>query len=79
MSGPPTSDKILPADQLEVYDHVEKSDNVISLEGAILAEEAEQAMGFKEAFRDYRSAVLWSFGISLCIIMEGYDTALPVS
>jgi hypothetical protein len=48
-------------------------------EGAIAAEQAEQQMTFREAIRDYKSAVFWSFGISLCIIMEGYDTALPVS
>lgn len=48
-------------------------------EGAIVAEQAEQQMTFREAIRDYKSAVFWSFGISLCIIMEGYDTALPVS
>jgi hypothetical protein len=39
------------------------------LEGAVNA----------EAIRDYPNAVFWSFAISLCIIMEGYDTALPVS
>jgi hypothetical protein len=49
------------------------------LEGAVNAEAAEQAMTFKEAIRDYPNAVFWSFAISLCIIMEGYDTALPVS
>jgi hypothetical protein len=48
-------------------------------EGAIAAESAEQQMTFKEAIRDYPAAVFWSFAISLCIIMEGYDTALPVS
>ncbi|RSH80785.1 hypothetical protein EHS25_007121 [Saitozyma podzolica] len=46
-------------------------------EGAIAAESAEQQMTFKEAIRDYPAAVFWSFAISLCIIMEGYDTALP--
>lgn len=50
----------------------------ISLEGAIAAELGEQSMTFREAIRDYRAAVFWSFAISLCIIMEGYDTALPV-
>jgi hypothetical protein len=48
-------------------------------EDAMFAEMAEQSMTFKEAIRDYPSAVFWSFAISLCIIMEGYDTALPVS
>jgi hypothetical protein len=48
-------------------------------EGAIAAEYAEQQMTVKEAIRDYPAAIFWSFAISLCIIMEGYDTALPVS
>jgi hypothetical protein len=56
-----------------------KSEDALTRDGAIAAEQAEAAMTFTEAFRDYRSAVLWSLGISLCIIMEGYDTALPVS
>jgi hypothetical protein len=48
-------------------------------DGAIAAEIAEQQMTFREAIRDYPAAIFWSFAISLCIIMEGYDTALPVS
>lgn len=51
----------------------------IGLEGAMAAELAEQSMTFREAFRDYKAAIGWSLGISMCIIMEGYDTALPVS
>lgn len=50
-----------------------------AIDRAVAAELAEQSMTFREAIRDYRSAVFWSFAISLCIIMEGYDTALPVS
>lgn len=48
-------------------------------QGAINAELAEQSMTFKQAIREYPAAVFWSWAISLCIIMEGYDTALPVS
>lgn len=48
-------------------------------QGAIKAELAEQSMTFKQAIREYPAAVFWSWAISLCIIMEGYDTALPVS
>lgn len=47
-------------------------------QGAINAELAEQSMTFKQAIREYPNAVFWSWAISLCIIMEGYDTALPV-
>lgn len=48
-------------------------------QGAINAELAEQSMTFKQAIREYPAAVFWSWAISLTIIMEGYDTALPVS
>lgn len=47
-------------------------------QGAINAELAEQSMTFKQAIREYPAAVFWSWAISLTIIMEGYDTALPV-
>lgn len=47
-------------------------------QAAMNAEVAEQSMTIREALRDYKSAVFWSWAISLCIIMEGYDTALPV-
>ncbi|WVQ69635.1 uncharacterized protein L199_007855 [Kwoniella botswanensis] len=40
---------------------------------AMAAEELEQSMGIKEALRVYPQAAFWSFAISLCIIMEGYD------
>lgn len=40
---------------------------------AIAAEEAERNLSIRESFRLYPKAVLWSLGISLCIIMEGYD------
>ena len=68
--------------KVEGLDHVEggnRTDALTSLEGAAAAELAEQSMTFREAIRDYPAAVFWSFAISLCIIMEGYDTALPVS
>jgi hypothetical protein len=75
-------EKKLDADlHLETLGDVEGNKRYVELtstDGAIAAELAEQSMTFREAFRDYRSAVLWSLGISLCIIMEGYDTALPV-
>lgn len=40
---------------------------------AMVAEEAERNLSLRESFRLYPKAVLWSLGISLCIVMEGYD------
>jgi hypothetical protein len=40
---------------------------------AMVAEESERNMGIKESLRLYPKAVAWSLGISLCIVMEGYD------
>lgn len=40
---------------------------------AMVAEEAERNLSIKESLRLYPKAVLWSLGISLVIIMEGYD------
>ncbi|CAK7214463.1 hypothetical protein SBRCBS47491_002151 [Sporothrix bragantina] len=36
----------------------------------------EKSMGIWEAIRKYPKAVFFSFTLSLCVIMEGYDTAL---
>lgn len=40
---------------------------------AMAAEELEHSMGLKQALRVYPKAAFWSFSISLCIVMEGYD------
>ena len=40
---------------------------------AMVAEEAERNLTLRESIRLYPKAVAWSLGISLCIIMEGYD------
>lgn len=68
-------------DEYRHMEVVEKAQGLVGadLEGAMVAEQEESEMTFKEAIRDYKAAVFWSFAISLCIIMEGYDTALPVS
>lgn len=42
---------------------------------AIAAENAEKNIGFWAAIKTYHRAVLWSMAISLCLVMEGYDTA----
>lgn len=44
---------------------------------AMAAEELEHSMGLKQALRVYPKAAFWSFSISLCIVMEGYDIGLP--
>ncbi|KAK7422569.1 hypothetical protein QQX98_001592 [Neonectria punicea] len=45
-------------------------------ENAILATEDEHNTTFLQAIRRYPKAVAWSAVVSLCIIMDGYDTAL---
>lgn len=51
--------------------------NLSSLtEDAKSGAEHEKKMGFRESFRMYPLGVFFSFGLSLAVIMEGYDTAL---
>lgn len=40
---------------------------------AMVAEQAERDLTIKESLRLYPKAVAWSLGISLVIVMEGYD------
>jgi len=40
------------------------------------AAEVEKKMGFREGSRLYPKAILFSFDLSLAVIMKGYDTAL---
>jgi hypothetical protein len=40
---------------------------------AMIAEQAERDLTIKESLRLYTKAVAWSLGISLVIVMEGYD------
>jgi hypothetical protein len=71
---------IAPNDQrLEDVEANEDLYTLIDRNGAIRAEAKEHGMTFTEGVRLYPRAIFWSFAISLCIIMEGYDTALPVS
>jgi SP family general alpha glucoside:H+ symporter-like MFS transporter len=59
---------------------VKTADNVEDLaqltQAAITATKLEHSMTFREAFRAYTKAILFSFGICLAIIMEGYDIGL---
>jgi SP family general alpha glucoside:H+ symporter-like MFS transporter len=53
-----------------VGDHIKRREN------ANQATEAEHSTGFVQGVRRYPKAVFWSFVVSLCIIMDGYDGAL---
>ncbi|OCF32136.1 hypothetical protein I316_06292 [Kwoniella heveanensis BCC8398] len=44
--------------------------------GAIEAERIEHEISLWQAFLNYKGAVFWSFIVSMCIIMEGYDLSL---
>ena len=43
---------------------------------AKVAAEAERNMGFREGVKLYPKAMFFSFGLSLAVVMEGYDTWL---
>lgn len=40
------------------------------------AVEYEHAIGSREAIKAYPKAILWCLAVSMCVIMEGYDTIL---
>lgn len=40
---------------------------------AMRAEDAEKNMSLWSNLRLYKKAVFWSFAVSLCIVMEGFD------
>lgn len=39
-------------------------------------DEEEKTMTIRQALKHYKKAICWSLAISLCVIMEGYDTNL---
>lgn len=46
---------------------------------SVVAQQAaldEKSMTIRQALKVYRKAVMWSLIISVCVIMEGYDTNL---
>jgi SP family general alpha glucoside:H+ symporter-like MFS transporter len=43
---------------------------------AKIASDREKSLPVWQAVRSYRKAIFWSFVMSLCIIMEGYDIVL---
>lgn len=45
-------------------------------QSAVTAEELEGKMTLREGLRKYPKAILWSMGISMTLVMEGYDTLL---
>jgi SP family general alpha glucoside:H+ symporter-like MFS transporter len=63
------------------HDHVEyvspEGDSAEVLEArAKEAQEAEHALSPLQAIKAYPMALFWSFMVSMCVIMEGYDTIL---
>lgn len=50
------------------------SDDLIAM--AQRAAEVEKAMPFKEAIKIFWRGGLWSMGLSLALVMEGYDVGL---
>jgi SP family general alpha glucoside:H+ symporter-like MFS transporter len=56
--------------------HVEETLGHGAISEAKHASDDEHAQTLWQALRENRKAVLWSFGISLSIVMEGYDTIL---
>lgn len=50
------------------------SDDLIAM--AQRAAEVEKAMPFKEALKIFWRGGLWSMGLSLALVMEGYDVGL---
>ena len=69
-------------DRAERADGRGSFDSQASGELALLAERAEEAAALehrltpREAIRAYPMAVFWSLMVSMCVIMEGYDTIL---
>jgi SP family general alpha glucoside:H+ symporter-like MFS transporter len=49
-----------------------------AIEDAITAERTEKDLTSLQALRAYPQAVFWSFCVSLCLIMEGYDTTREI-
>lgn len=52
------------------------------LQGAVLNEYAQtgvatqHSMGLKDALKDHPWAMFWCLMVSMCVVMEGYDTIL---
>ena len=46
------------------------------LEAAIRGEAMERTLTWREALKIYGKSIFWSFTVSLCVVMQGYDMAL---
>lgn len=70
------------ADNLETVDTVlhkhDATNAALIKEDAISAEASERDMTPLEAFKAYPQSIFWSFCVSLCLIMEGYDTTCEI-
>ncbi|KAJ9635994.1 hypothetical protein H2201_000005 [Coniosporium apollinis] len=56
------------------YSHVLKGEQLVA--NAKSAVEAEHSMGIAKALKAYPKAIFWCLAVSMCVIMEGYDTIL---
>lgn len=56
------------------YSHVLKGEHLVA--NAKSAVEAEHSMGIRKALKAYPKAIFWCLAVSMCVIMEGYDTIL---
>ncbi|PHH74541.1 hypothetical protein CDD80_2999 [Ophiocordyceps camponoti-rufipedis] len=54
----------------------EKVVNLLTVCEAAEATEVERNMGLLKSLKVYKKACLWSIFISVCIVMEGYDTVI---
>ena len=75
-------DKVNPVDvEKDMAVHLEQTDSPLANKDewnhlrtdALAAESAEKQLSVMDSLRMYPTAVAWSVGISLCIIMEGMD------
>ncbi|KAJ5611046.1 general alpha-glucoside permease [Penicillium lagena] len=54
----------------------DENDNKILIQEAAAGFANEKHMGPRESIKAYPQAIMWSLVMALCVIMEGYDTAL---
>lgn len=65
---------VTPPSEVENLQHSLDGEQLTAL--AQLGAEAEHSMTPLEAIRAYPMAIFWSLMVSMCVIMEGYDTIL---
>lgn len=60
--------------ELPIGDDV-KNEDILKVE-AKEAQASEHALSVAAAIRAYPMAIFWSLMVSMCVVMEGYDTIL---